>query len=178
MHIVIGILTALAGLIWALVALQRAGFNLHSLNPFAWFRRMQWSKKVSTKPLYALQHPIDAAAVLLLGVAKCEGDISTQQKKVILGLFESEFQLSARDAADLLLASAHMIRDEIYLLDNLPRILEASAERFSPRQVESLLGMMHRVGELEGPLNEEQKALVDATAAFFSPRLAEKSRNW
>ena len=34
MHIVIAVITAIAGLFWALNALQRSGFQFSSLNPF------------------------------------------------------------------------------------------------------------------------------------------------
>ena len=48
MHIVLGVLSAVAGLIWAIVALQRSGFDPASLNPFLWYRRSQWRKKERT----------------------------------------------------------------------------------------------------------------------------------
>ena len=35
----IGFITALAGLIWALHSLQNAGVNLNAFNPFYWARR-------------------------------------------------------------------------------------------------------------------------------------------
>lgn len=39
MHIIIGVITAIAGLLWALNRLNESGFNLNSLNPFLWARR-------------------------------------------------------------------------------------------------------------------------------------------
>jgi hypothetical protein len=170
MHVVIGLITAVAGLIWAFVALQRAGITLGNLDPFAWYRRMQWRKKYADKPIYCLDDPVDVAAVLLLGTAKCEGEISAEQKQELLKIFESEFHLSADEAADLLLASAHLIRNEVYLVDNLPRILERSKERFTPPQVDSLLLLMRRMANLEGAANEEQRKLIDATEGYFAAR--------
>lgn len=174
MHVVIGLLTAVAGLIWAFVALQRAGVSLSSLDPFAWYRRMQWRKKYADKPIYCLDEPVDVAAVLLLGIAKCEGEISAQQKQELLKIFATEFHMTADEAADLMLASAHLIRNEIYLLDNLPRILERSKERFTPPQVTSLLSLMQRVANLEGAVNEEQRKLIEATERYFSARAQAK----
>lgn len=167
MHVVIGVITAIAGLIWALVALQRAGF---SLDPFAWYRRMQWRKKYADKPLYCLDDPMDVAAVLLLGTAKCEGEISAEQKRALLELFQSEFKLAYDEAADLLLASSYLIRDQVYLVDNLPKILERSRDRFTPAQVDSLLALMRRVAALEGPANEEQRELIEAVERYFAER--------
>lgn len=176
MHIVIGLITAVGGLIWALVALQRAGFDLS--DPFAWYRRLQWRKKYPDKPLYSLQEPMDVAAVLLLGVAKCEGEISAEQKKQLLHLFDSEFKLSPDEASDLLLASSHLIRNEVYLVDNLDRILERSKERFTSAQASSLLALMDRVANFESTANEEQRKLIAATEHYFSERAKSAGKTW
>lgn len=175
MHIVIGIITALGGLVWALVALQRAGFSLSSLDPFAWYRRTQWSKKYGGKPLYCLRTPLDAAAVLLLGVAKCEGEISAEQKKVLLAIFEKDFGQTGDEAADLLLASSHMIRNETYLVDKLAKILEPSAGAFTEARIQSLLALMRRVSTLESAANQEQEKLIDATGQYFRTTASRKS---
>ncbi|MBI1906467.1 MAG: phenylacetic acid degradation protein [Rhodocyclales bacterium] len=177
MHVVIGIITALAGLIWALVSLQRSGFSLSSLDPFAWYRRMQWSKKYGAKPLYNLKLPLEVAAVLLLGVAKCEGEISTEQKKQLLAIFEKNFQQSPDEASDLLLASAHMIRNEIYLVDSLAKILEPSAGAFTSAHVQSLLSLMRGLSNLESPANQEQEKLIVATENYFKSKFGPK-RDW
>lgn len=177
MHIVLGVLSAVAGVIWALVALQRTGFTASSLNPFLWYRRSQWRKKYGTHPLYNLEDPMDVAAVLVLGTAKCEGEISTGQKQAILGIFEKEFKLDRDTASDLLLASAHLIRDEVYLLDRLDRILERSSTHFSQSQAGSLLAMMTRVGTLESALNEEQRKLIVATEHYFE-KLYSRKQQW
>ena len=167
MHVVIGVITAVAGLIWALVALQRAGVSLGSLDPFAWYRRMQWQRRYADKPLYCLNDPMDVAAVLLLATAKCEGEVSAEQKQTLLRIFESEFSLSADEAADLLVAGAHLLRNEVYVLDSLGRVLERSKERFTMAQVASLVALMQRIAELDGPANEEQRKLIDATQRYF-----------
>ena len=167
MHVVIGVLTAIAGLIWALVALQRAGVSVGWLDPLAWYRRMQWHKKYVDKPLYSLDDPMDVAAVLLLATAKCEGEVSAEQKQALLKTFESEFSLNADEAADLLVASAHLLRNEVYVVDNLGRVLERSLDRFTSGQVSSLLSLMQRTAELEGPVNDEQNKLIAATRQYF-----------
>ena len=170
MHIVIGVLTALAGLIWAIVALQRAGIDLNALNPFLWHRRALWKKKHGEKPIYTLGSPMEVAALMLLGIAKCEGEISAQQKKAIIGIFENEFHLSRDEAADLMLASAHLLRNEIYLVDHLDRILAKSVADFSAGQSASLLQLMQKVAGIEGPVNAEQGKLIQALEDYFTRR--------
>jgi uncharacterized tellurite resistance protein B-like protein len=170
MHIVIAVITAIAGLFWALNALQRSGFQFSSLNPFLAWRRFQWSRTYGGRAIYQLERPMDVAAVLLLGVAKADGAITSDQKRELLAMFQSEFAISRDDASDLLLASSHLIRDEIYLVDHLDKILARSAERFEPDTVTSLLAMMRKVAMLDGSINAEQQKLIDATERYFSGR--------
>lgn len=170
MHIVIAAITALAGLLWAINSLQRSGFHLSSLNPFLAYRRWQWRKTYGGRPIYKLERPMDVAAVLLLGVAKADGDITSDQKRELLAMFQGEFDLTRDAAADLLLASSHLIRDEIYIVDHLDKILERSAPRFEADAVSSLLAMMRRVAALDGDTNGEQRKLIDAAESFFAAR--------
>ena len=170
MHIVIAAITAVAGLFWALNALQRSGFHFSDLNPFLAWRRFQWSRKHGGKPIYKLDKPMDVAAVLLLGVAKADGEITSDQKKELLGMFQSEFGISRDEAADLLLASSHLIRDEIYLVDNLDKVLARSAQSFELDTVASLLAMMRRIAMLDGSVNAEQQKLIEATEKYFAAR--------
>lgn len=178
MHIVIAMITALAGLLWALNALQRSGFQLSSLNPFLAYRRWQWRKTYGGRPIFKLDRPIDVAAVLLLGTAKADGEITSDQKRELLALFQGEFAISRDEAADLLLASSHLTRDEIYLVDNLDKILERSAERFEPDAVASLLAMMRKIAALDGSINAEQQKLIDATERYFAGRNKVAAGRW
>lgn len=170
MHIIIGAITALAGLVWALNALQRSGFNLNALNPFLAWRRWQWSRSYGGRPIYKLDSPIDVAALLVLGVAKADGEITSDDKRELLALFQREFEISRDEASDLLLASSHLIRDEIYLVDHLDKILARSAARFEPDTVASLLAMMRRIAVMGGGMNGEQQKLIDATERYFTER--------
>lgn len=170
MHIVIAAITAIAGLFWALNALQRSGFHFSSLNPFLAYRRWQWSRTYGARPIYKLEQPMDVAAVLLLGIAKADGAITSDQKRELLAMFQGEFAITRDEASDLLLASSHLIRDEIYLLDHLDKILARSASRFEADAVASLLGMMRKVAALDGSINTEQQKLIDATERYFAGR--------
>ena len=178
MHIVIAVITAVAGLLWALNSLQRSGFHFSSLNPFLAYRRWQWSRNYGERPIYRLERPMDVAAVLLLGVAKADGAITSDQKRELLAMFQNEFSISRNEASDLLLASSHLIRDEIYLVDHLDKILARSADRFEPDAIGSLLGMMRRVAALDGSINDEQKKLIAATERYFASRTRQPVSKW
>lgn len=178
MHIVIAVITAIAGLFWALNSLQRSGFHFSSLNPFLAYRRWQWSRSYGARPIYKMERPMDVAAVLLLGVAKADGAITSDQKRELLAMFQSEFSIPRDEASDLLLASSHLIRDEIYLVDHLDKILERSAERFEPDAVASLLAMMRKVAALDGSINNEQQKLIGATESYFAGRTKQPAGKW
>ena len=75
---------------------------------------------------------MDVAALLLLGIAKADGEITSDQKRELQNLFQNEFEISRDEAADLLLASSYLIRDEIYIVDHIDKILELSAAKFEP----------------------------------------------
>jgi uncharacterized tellurite resistance protein B-like protein len=177
-HIIIGAITALAGLLWAINSLQRSGFSLSSINPFLAYRRWKWSRTYGAKPIYRLERPMDVAAVLLLGIAKADGAITSDQKRELQNLFQSEFEISRDEAADLLLASSHLIRDEIYIVDHLDKILELSAPKFELSSVSSLLSMMRRVAGLDGSINAEQQKLIDATDRYFTARQKVADGKW
>lgn len=178
MHIIIAAITALAGLLWALSSLQRSGFNLNALNPFLAYRRWKWSRTYGAKPIYRLERPMDVAAVLLLGIAKADGEITSDQKRELQNIFQSEFEISRDEAADLLLASSHLIRDEIYIVDHLDKILAPSAAKFELEAVRSLLTMMRRVAALDGSINGEQQKLIDATERYFEGRQKVANGKW
>jgi len=167
MHVAIGVLIVLAGLIGAVVALQKYGVTISSFNPFLIRRRMNGKTNYGDKPIYRLAEPMEVAAVLILGVAGCEGEISAGQQRDILDMFETEFRIGPEEAADLLRASSQLIRSETRLADNLGRLLRKSQTSFKARQVESMLSMMHRTGKLDGKLNEEQRKLISATERYF-----------
>lgn len=167
---IIAAITALAGLLWAINSLMRSGFHLADLNPFLAYRRWQWRRTYGGKPIYKLDRPMDVAAVLLLGIAKADGDITSDQKRELQSIFQNEFEISRDESADLLLASSHLIRDEIYIVDHLDKILERSAPRFETENVRSLLRLMRKVAALDGPINAEQQKLIDATERYFAAK--------
>jgi hypothetical protein len=174
MHIVIAGISALVGLIWALVALQRSGFRLDSLDPFAWYRRTRWKNRLGVNPLYNLDTPVEAAAVLLLGVAKCEGEVSAEQKRELTSIFENDLHQTPDQAAELLVSSTYLSRNEFYLVDNLQKILAKSADGFAEVHVQSLLSLMCRVSTLEGPANLEQQKLIGETERYFTAKASRK----
>jgi len=163
MHIIIALITAAAGLIWALVKLQNSGLNLNALNPFFWWRRNQWQRKVGTQPLHQIQKPMEAVAVLLVASVKTEGEVSREQKKEIIQLFSSEFKLSNQEAVDLFSASSFMLQAVNDIVGEVKNILAPCKIKFSKNQAESAIELLTKVSLLDGEISTIQQEMIDAT---------------
>jgi len=161
----IALLGAIAGLIWAVNSLKQAGI---SLNPFEWLRRSQWQREHGTKPLYRLRDPTEVAAVLLLGTAKCKGDVTATQKARLRETLTTVLKLPAPEADDLIVAASFLVRDEVYIVDNLSRILASTRRVLSAEQKASVLNLMEDMAKVDGPANAEQRKLIDQTVAIFN----------
>lgn len=177
MHILIGLITAVAGLIWALYSLQKAGINLNSFNPFFWYRRHQWRQKLGDGPLYTLNKPIDVAAVILLGIAKLEGEISKEQKRSIITIFSKEFHLSQDGAKDLFASSSYLLQHENNFLKNIKKIMARTAELFDQEQIASIIELMKKVAEMESPISTDQDELMKRVIEVLSPEVS-PSNKW
>lgn len=177
MHIIIGVLTAVAGLIWALNSLQRSGLDLNSFNPFTWARRRQWAKLYGAKPLYNLDSAMEVAAVLIVAVLKQEGEITREQKLKVLELFQSEFKISASQAMELFVASAFLIKDELELAQSVQKIIAPCKGSFSPDQTSSLLSMLNSVARIEGEPTKSQLDIIRKVELELKV-VAQAKSNW
>ena len=165
MHIVLGVLTSL---ITILYLLDRMGVDLGGLNPFYWRRRRAWAKKYEGDPIYAVEDPIEVAALLVLGAARVEGDLSAEQKHAAQEQFESEFSMDARDASQLLSSAAHLLGAPQVIDTQLEGVAEKNKGRFSREQSESMLRMMVRVASTDGELTQRQREYIDFIKARFA----------
>lgn len=162
MHVIIGILTALTGLVWALYSLHRAGFDVTSLDPTAWARRRKWRRLYGTKPIFTLEQPMEVAALLIIAVLKQEGEISREQKAAVIDIFQSTFHQTEAQARDVFASSVYLLKDELNLDQSVPGILAVSRDRFTTGQAESLLTLLEQVASLEGPVTDAQRRIIDA----------------
>lgn len=160
MHIIIAAITAIAGLIWALHSLQNSGVDLNSFNPFTWARRRKWENLYRAKPIYNLTKPMEAAAVIMVGVLKQEGEISREQKQEVINLFKSNFMLSDQESVDLFASSAHLVKDELNLDQSIKHILKPSISQFTPDMASSFIALLDKVSKLEGTPSRSQLSVI------------------
>jgi len=158
MHIVLGLLTSL---ITILYLLDRMGINLGGLNPFYWRRRRAWAKKYEGDPIYAIDDPMEVAALFVVAVAKLQGDITLEQKNTILSEFSPRFSLDDRESSQLLGSSTHLLGQPQVIRTQLDGLLSRNDNLFSPDQAESLVAMMQKVASSgESPSAEQQEIIA------------------
>ena len=178
MHYLIIILGSVTPILILLLRLREAGVDFGWLNPFLWNRRRKWRQKIDRDPIFAIDSPMDVTALLMVTVAKCDGDMSAEQKKLILDLFEEEFHLSRREASALLNSSVFLLKDGATVRSNPGKVLAPVREQFTHEQADSARSLIARVGSCEGKPSEMQAELIQKIwAALPKPVLQEAKWN-
>ena len=163
MHIIIAVITAIAGLIWALNSLQRAGFDLNSLNPGYWARRKRWENK-QINPLYAIETPRELAAVLMFAAMRQAGDPTTQEKDHLLSLYETELKFAAPDATEMYSVASHLVATDPNYVHKVSDLVAPSLPAMSAEQKESIPQLVEKVASFNGDANATQQAFQRAIA--------------
>lgn len=166
MHILIGIITAIAGLVWALNSLQNSGVNLNAFNPFLWLRRRKWERQLGVKPIHALTDSMEVAALLITATAKANGDVTRETKLEILDMFEKEFGVNRKRAIELYSASIYLLQDTNNVEAEIKNILSPSKDSFTPSHITKLFEMTGIVADLD-ETTQEQLAILKAIRSEF-----------
>jgi len=160
MPAILGLLGSVVTILWILYRLAEMGIDLGGLNPFLWQRRRKWKKHYEANPIYKIDSPLEVTALLVTATAKADGDMSAEDKRTILQMFEDEFHLSAKDAVALLTSSSHLLGKGDEVRDNLKGVLAPSLAYYTPEQASSAVDMLQRVAGASGPGSELKQHLV------------------
>lgn len=164
MHYIIGLL---GGLVTIFYLLDRLGIDVGGLNPFYWYRRRAFAKKYGADPIYSIDDPIHVAALLIIGSAKLEGELTAGQKKVAQEQFEAEFSLDAKEASQLFGSAAHLLAAPQLIDTQLQKLADRNRDRFSAEQAQSMVQMMVKVASADGDLSATQQQYIDGIRARF-----------
>ena len=177
MHILLAVLGAIVTILIILKQLANAGIDLAGLNPFLWRRRRAFRNRAQGNPVFSLEDPKELAALLVVGVAKIDGDMSAEEKQAVLREFESSFAMKPRGAAALLGSSVYLLGDASVLLTHLDEVLARSRDKFTSEQVVSTLAMLERIAKAAGTPSEQQRQLIDGVRTRLS-RMQPSQRTW
>lgn len=153
MHIVLGLL---GSIVTILFLLDRLGIDLGGLNPFYLFRRRAFAKKYGSDPIYSIEDPVHVAALMIIGAAKLDGDLTAEQRRVAQELFVAEFSLDAREASQLFGSAAHLLAAPQLIGSQLSKLAARNTELFSQDQARSMVEMMSKVASADGDLSSTQ----------------------
>ncbi|HFD11199.1 MAG TPA: hypothetical protein ENJ32_01830 [Crenotrichaceae bacterium] len=166
MHIVIGVLTAIAGLFWAISAMKQSG-AWDSLNPFLWKRRRHWQQKYASNPLYNLTKPLEVAGLLILGTALSEGELSAEHKQAVIDVFKNDLHLDSEQARAMFVSSSHYLKDAFPLSDKIHKIVERSHHQFDSSQKQSIIQLMTKIAAYETEPDQEQLKMIQAVRRYL-----------
>ena len=175
MHIILGILGTIVTILVLLNRLAEAGIDLGGLNPFLWARRRKWKKQYQGNPVFNVDDPMELTALLMVAVAKIDGDVSSEEKHRILELFQQEFKMSKREASGLMVSSVYLLKDGSEISAQLAKVMEPAKEKFSTEQAESAIKMLNTVAEIEGKTSDLKTELINAVQAGMAVKFQEKT---
>jgi len=166
MPYLLGFLGLIVTVLILLSRLADAGIDLGGLNPFLTRRRRAWRQKFEANPLFGLDRPMDAAAVLAVGVAKADGDMSAEQKQALLAAFQQTFDIDLRAAEELLTSSAHLVGDGRILRDQVHDVIGRSKDQFTDSQIESTLSLLEEIAAVEGATGRQRELISHVESAL------------
>ena len=119
MHVILGGLGLIVTILVLINRLSDAGIDIGWLDPFKWNRRRKWRQAYHANPVYDIKDPMKSTAGLMYAMAKCSGDISSEQKNCILDTFKEIFKLTDKEATDLLSTCSFYIKTEDVVSNNV-----------------------------------------------------------
>jgi len=176
MHLILGLLGTIITILVLLNRLSDTGIDLTWLNPFAWFRRRAWQKKYQGNVAFSLESPMEVAALLATTVAKIDGEISREEKAVLLGLFQHEFGKTEKEASDLLMSSTYIFGDGEQAISKPAKVLEKSLSNFTQDQAKSVLTLLTEISKIEHRNTLEKSSFIDKVEQEFKKQFSESNK--
>jgi hypothetical protein len=170
MHIILSALGAIITILVLLNRLEASGIDIGWLNPFAWKRRRDWAKKYHANPIYSLDSPMEITALVMVALAKSEGEISAEQKREILSKYQEVFHLSEESASELFSSITFLLKEDISAIKDINKLLDPSGDQFTPEQASSTISLFKHISSLEGAENSFQKDVIRSFEEYFSAK--------
>ena len=167
MHIILAFLGAVITILILINRLSDAGIDIGWLNPFTWQRRRAWKKKYNGDTIFKLTEPLEVASLLATTVAKIGGEISKQEKEVLLALFQSEFGKTEKEASDLLMSSVFMFGNGESAIAKPDKIMRESLEKFTQAQARSVMNLLEGISKIDASNNDQKLQFVDKVKSTF-----------
>ena len=166
MHILIAFLGSLVTLFYLL---DRLGIDIGGFNPFHWRRKRAWSRRYQSDPIYSVEDPLHVAALLILGAAKLDGNVSAEQKRVALRRFEAIFSLDDKEASELVGSAIHLLGAPQVIDAQLNGLADKNRNCFTQDQADSMVQLMAEVVSADGDVTAAQSEFIESMRTHFVP---------
>ena len=111
----------------------------------------------------------------MVAAVKADGDMTKEDKGNLLNIFETEFHLSPKNAADLLVSSVHLLGDGKELRQKIHKFLEPSKDSFSEEQAQSAITLVSRAAGVPEERHENATALLEEVELLLMPKQAKQT---
>jgi hypothetical protein len=169
MPVIAEIVGLLISIVFLLGMMKRNGITCSSC--MSALHRSRWRKKMNVNPLYCLSDPRDMVTALLVSLIKSTGEITSEQKQVVLRTLRKQFMISDEEAGHCFAQGSFLMRDSVDILDDADKILAPIAGKCTPAQVASMRHMLNDVATEEGKAapNAYQQALIEKVMHIIDP---------
>jgi hypothetical protein len=120
---------------------------------------------------------MEITALIMVALAKSEGEISAEQKREIQSKYQEVFHLSEGAAPELFSSITFLLKEDISAIKNTNKLLGPSGDKFTPEQASSSISLFKYISSLEGPENNYQKEVIRSFEEYFSTKL-KTSNEW
>lgn len=164
MHIIIGILATIAGVLFYLSRISKSAGDLaDAANEIGNLpRKLRHRKNAGKRGLDLIEDSIEAATVLMISVARMDrlGRVSDKQNKVITSELIRNMQLDREYAEDLVIqmrSITQYLNQPESTLFPMVNILRGSVDK---NDAQALVAMLETIAETDDPINPDQKDFI------------------
>ncbi|MEM9332811.1 MAG: TerB family tellurite resistance protein [Pseudomonadota bacterium] len=163
MHIVLGIIGAIAALSYYFFVFRRAGQAATQAVDMAQqfrgkMRRNAFRKKAEGSVLTSVKDPGTAAAVLLIKIAECDGPVIAASKQEITKIIRNE--IGMEDADEVIPFAEWVCGQAVNPADIIRKLKPLWVENLNSTQRAEFVDMAQRIANLSGKPNQEQKEII------------------
>lgn len=162
--IILGIFTAIAVWSWRLQQAKRGAQEAGKIIETAANlpRKLRYQAKTRKGGLGSVEDPREAAAIMMMEVARGAGEVTAEHKAVMRAEIMQNFELSEQDAEDLVAAAGWLSRDAPAphaVMQKMSRLV-LNTPGLGPKQFVDLSNMLDEVALIEGGPFESQVELI------------------
>ncbi|WOI52080.1 hypothetical protein [Parvularcula sp. LCG005] len=155
MHIIMGLIIALGGVLWAVKHLMEGA---HEARGAA--RRLTWQHRSGKSRLDAIEDPRESAAILFVQSLRYVGEINAAERAKLTGFLSEKMGLSHAEAEELVSYAIYATLEQHDAANHLSRLLKPVQANCTVTERHELIDMLSELIAPESDGADQQRALV------------------